>query len=876
MKDQVKREKYLKRQAESTIKSSQGPNALYGNNNNKSSSNSSQSSASPSSLSAADLKLLLKQNMVPDLSNVTREASQSSLLANEKKDEEEDDVDSVLSFELNMTSHSDIVRSSSSPLTTPTTPKQLQFSFPLPRGDTSRSDSRYDDVIATPARRSQSSNRRLSYSELLEQLSSSAPNLGLSTMYNEEVNQSSILVGESGTNKLSKIFLEIYKDEDDDLEDDNNNNDGTSSLGTNETPTEILRQSSNAGSSSRKNNNSSPYNSNDSLGSSNSNQGVHPPALPSLLPFTSSTVSPLRTPPSSSPVSQQQKPTGSMHDIPSEKIADINTTHDNTPPQMEQVQLPNSTIKTRSEDSPVPQQQVRQLKNKIEKSLLATEQRVSTGRRSLDDNGKIQGELFRTSLFVQQQRSFLQVEQEMKNKDYVVLDDFGHRKQRPFLLPAVRSERNIDTVVQEQQKTFRSSAATELERLLNPDTYNDEDMMKFLNFFPLAALMKYEIQSFAQSINHQQDFIGAGGGARTVPLFPLSMLCAFGANHDVIAFCYKQNPKAIRFNDLWVGTPLHYAISYGVTAAARRGASASSIMEVLMFLMDKAPGLLESQENLSSHTVLHKACLCLCSPSSQRVKNSSSRMIQVESGGAVSAELSSRIIGLVLERCPSLSACPDSDMRLPLHMAAQRVAENQILTQLLAANPQACYMDCLVGKTPLHYAVESAAEDIRRLAERKDITSVGECRDGISDNQLSKGNEEGNMGIGKEWSRLVQNEFDSTSMVLQDHCHNIEALLESNPHAAQMTDHNGQLPLHVLVAAVPTAASTDSSDESLNICSLLLLKMIRCVSQAFPGAAETADYQGNTPLAMAFQYDKIPELVSALIPASSNKESSKS
>jgi hypothetical protein len=65
-------------------------------------------------------------------------------------------------------------------------------------------------------------------------------------------------------------------------------------------------------------------------------------------------------------------------------------------------------------------------------------------------------------------------------------------------------------------------------------------------------------------------------------IYPLSMMCAIGADLSAIEACYQCHPEALKEKDMFVGTPLHYAVAYQAPP------------EVVKWLIDEEPSALKA------------------------------------------------------------------------------------------------------------------------------------------------------------------------------------------------------------------------------------------------------------------------------------------
>jgi hypothetical protein len=178
-------------------------------------------------------------------------------------------------------------------------------------------------------------------------------------------------------------------------------------------------------------------------------------------------------------------------------------------------------------------------------------------------------------------------------------------------------------------------------------------------------------------------------------LYPLSMLAALHASVKTLRVCYKAFPKALEFNDRWIGTAAHYACAYRAP------------LPVLEYLVANDDGVIETKNHLE-RLPMHLACMVLT---------------PVE-----------KIEFLVKEYKKALST-KDKDGMTPLHHACNRTDPDvNVISFLAKTNGAACVMQNNKGCTPLHLAVQHQTPiNILQalLAANTDIFSVADAEDNL-------------------------------------------------------------------------------------------------------------------------------------------------
>jgi ankyrin repeat protein len=193
-----------------------------------------------------------------------------------------------------------------------------------------------------------------------------------------------------------------------------------------------------------------------------------------------------------------------------------------------------------------------------------------------------------------------------------------------------------------------------------------QKLFKKLNHDPWAEFKKYDnaatygfIKAQPETLQVQYKFDSFSGH-----LYPLSMLCALGANVNVMEIALEAHLPALVECDVWVGTPLHYACSYK---------SATTVVE---FLIHQHPQALQVT-NQFGRLPLHMACLFKAPP---------------------------QTVSLLLQQYPHGAQVADKDGYTPLHLACENGASPEVVEFLLQAYPNALLAKTSYQSTPLHFA----------------------------------------------------------------------------------------------------------------------------------------------------------------------------
>jgi hypothetical protein len=80
-------------------------------------------------------------------------------------------------------------------------------------------------------------------------------------------------------------------------------------------------------------------------------------------------------------------------------------------------------------------------------------------------------------------------------------------------------------------------------------------------------------------------------------IYPLSMLCALGAELETIILAYEEYPQALTYSDDFIGTPLHYACAFQAPSKC-----------VVSFLLSMRPSL-KSSVNMAGRSPIALAKL---------------------------------------------------------------------------------------------------------------------------------------------------------------------------------------------------------------------------------------------------------------------------
>jgi ankyrin repeat protein len=220
-----------------------------------------------------------------------------------------------------------------------------------------------------------------------------------------------------------------------------------------------------------------------------------------------------------------------------------------------------------------------------------------------------------------------------------------------------RSDVSIPTesvLFQDISDTKLRRSALKLFKRLNPHDpwdinhrYNDDEVFEFIEEHPEVVAVKYDFEHFSGQI------------------FPLSVLCTLGASLETIQLVYRFFPKAIEESDVWIGTPLHYAVQHKAKSS------------VVGFLISQHPFMLQAR-NQFGRLPLHMACLF---------------------------RAHSKTIALLLEEYPEASDEVEKDGYTPLHLACENGSNAETIKLLIGGKPQRCVSRILSsGSTPLHLA----------------------------------------------------------------------------------------------------------------------------------------------------------------------------
>lgn len=357
----------------------------------------------------------------------------------------------------------------------------------------------------------------------------------------------------------------------------------------------------------------------------------------------------------------------------------------------------------------------------------------------------------------------------------------------------------------------------------DPRQYSDEAAKSLLREFPQAAKMKFDLES--------SSFRGGQGKSRH---YLLSLLCALGASREATAMCFNLHPDAIHKFDEYVGTPLHYAISFGITASFSREMWTDSIFDTVEFLLTREPLLLSSQHNDQAQSALHQAILSLC-PLAESRPTGREKLDDYEQLTAI-ADV---VISMLLENHNLIATLPDAKNFLPLHLAALHAVPVEILGRILKEHPPACCVKCYSkGFTPLHYAVQAFS-----------LAVSSKCRGDTKD----------------------------TNPSLERHAVNIKTLIEGNAAAARIQDNSGDFPLHILISSFCEHHSMKHDKQCGRVqcdgSEGAFVNVARALSLAYPEAADTPGSSSKTPLNMVQKHDGSIAVISAVSKSTAKKES---
>ena len=352
------------------------------------------------------------------------------------------------------------------------------------------------------------------------------------------------------------------------------------------------------------------------------------------------------------------------------------------------------------------------------------------------------------------------------------------------------------------------SATLEL-ALLDPSKYKDAAMVTFIQDFPQAASMMFSLGSFPPQTKNETTF-----------MYLLSVLCALGASRETVLLAFDLYPEAIQAHDQEIGTPLHYAISYGLAAASTREKWAESIFPMIEFLLEKQPFLLESQSNKKSQSVLHQAILSLCGPPATG--------FTIPPGEGINdrhlIDLADVVVTMLLEKQPLLATLPDGEGLLPLHLAAKNAVPVAILQRILIENSNAgCLAQCTAkGYTPLHYAAEILGQTASRLASE-------------TQEKLNFDDEDGE-----------QHNLDLVFAPLEPYATQVIILVKACPTATRIADRSGNLPLHALFGT----RESDTNKDIPSLGSSYFVSAVSAIVNAWPGAVDAPGSKSETPRAV--------------------------
>ena len=199
---------------------------------------------------------------------------------------------------------------------------------------------------------------------------------------------------------------------------------------------------------------------------------------------------------------------------------------------------------------------------------------------------------------------------------------------------------------------FLQKKCKKVYKLLNFDPWNlahrydDDDLYDYVLDNPEPCTIKFEFDGFSGCI------------------YPLSMCLAIKASRDTLETVYDSFPAAIRETDWWIGTPYHYAGSYGAP------------LEIVQFLFQKNPKGIQVV-NYYGRTALHMGALF------------KSPFPSME---------------LMCNKYPMACQIKDKDGYIPLHTACETGASRDVINLLVSTYPSSVYAAAKYGMTPLHFA----------------------------------------------------------------------------------------------------------------------------------------------------------------------------
>ena len=209
-------------------------------------------------------------------------------------------------------------------------------------------------------------------------------------------------------------------------------------------------------------------------------------------------------------------------------------------------------------------------------------------------------------------------------------------------------------------------------------------LYKLLNFDPWNAARRYDDDDFCDYVLDNPEpctikfeFDGFSGC-----IYPFSMCYALQASRDTVEAVYDAFPVAAKESDWWIGTPYHYAGTYGAKA------------EIVQFLIQKNPKGIEAT-NYFGRTALHM-------------------------GALFKAPIAS--MELLCNKYPMACQIKDKDGYIPLHLACENGAPAEVVRLLVKTYPLSVYATAQYGMTPLHYAC-SQNSSLRVIQELLDATT---------------------------------------------------------------------------------------------------------------------------------------------------------
>jgi hypothetical protein len=227
--------------------------------------------------------------------------------------------------------------------------------------------------------------------------------------------------------------------------------------------------------------------------------------------------------------------------------------------------------------------------------------------------------------------------------------------------PKKRSTESFPRRTRQQRNSISCSFAADFD-------LNDQFFL-MLNHDPRGKKVLFDDNAIRDVIKEDPQVCQRRHGFQTIDndaTYPLSMLCALGAELETIKLCYEAFPGALEYNKDRIGTTLHYACTYQAPEA------------VVRFLLAKRPGLASTANRLGRYPI-HVACMANPLDSTLRL--------------------------ILRKDFTDTHAKPDNNGMLPLHLACDSRADASVIELLVETNRHACNVQTDQGLIPLHLAI---------------------------------------------------------------------------------------------------------------------------------------------------------------------------